>query len=239
MQSLQENTLNMNKFALVGKDISHSRSPEVYKKLISPDIQYDLLDYKSESEIPTASELLNRYDGINITSPYKKHFLSQVELTEAASRIGAINCLKKLNGNIIGENTDYLAIVDILKQMQRDYGDLEIIILGDGVMANVTKLALISLGLSFKLLARKQTEDFDQLNLIGYFKLPTARPVVINTCAREFIFHGTIPDRALFWDFNYNFGQHSSTIPAKVHKYVDGLEMLERQAFYAVAFWSK
>lgn len=239
MQNLLENILNMNKFALVGKDISHSRSPEMYMKLISSDVQYDLLDYKSENEIPSASDLLSRYDGINITSPYKKHFLNQVEMTEVASRIGAINCLKKVNGKIVGENTDYLAIVDILKQMQRDYGALEVIILGDGVMANVAKLALISLGLSFKLLSRKLTEDFNQLNLIGSFQLPSARPLVINTCAREFIFHGTIPDRALFWDFNYNFDQHSSIIPGKVHKYVDGLEMLERQAFYAVAFWSK
>lgn len=229
----------MNKFALVGKDISHSRSPEMYRKLISPNVEYDLLDYKSELDIPSAAELLNKYDGINITSPYKKHFLNQVELTPNALEIGAINCLKKENGKIIGENTDYLAIVDILKQMQRDNGDIEVIILGDGVMANVAKVALKNLGLNFKLLSRKQTKDFNQLNLIEHYKQQSAVPVVINTCSREFIFNGIIPDRALFWDFNYNFDQHSLSIPGKVHKYVDGLEMLERQAFYAVAFWSK
>lgn len=240
MRNLPENFLNMNKFALVGKDISHSRSPEMYRKLISPNVHYDLLDYKNEKEIPTAIELLNLYDGINITSPYKKHFLNQVELTSSAQEIGAINCLKKdKNGKIIGENTDYLAILDILKQMQKDYGEIEVIILGDGVMANVTKIALKNLSLMYKILSRKQTKDFDQLNLVDHFHSPTALPVVINTCAREFVFNGIIPNRALFWDFNYNFGHHFSSIPGKVHKYVDGLEMLEQQAFYAVAFWSK
>lgn len=240
MQNSRENILNMNKFALIGKDISHSRSPEMYRKLISPNVQYDLLDYKSEDEIPSATQLLNIYDGINITSPYKKHFLNQVELTKAAQEIGAINCLKKdKSGKIIGENTDYLAILDILKQMQKDSGEIEVIILGDGVMANVAKIALKNLGLICKVLSRKQTKDFNQLNLIDHFQSPTALPVVINTCAREFIFNGIIPNRALFWDFNYNFSQHSSQIPGKVHKYVDGLEMLEQQAFYAVAFWSK
>lgn len=233
-----ESILNMNKFALVGKNISHSRSPEMYRKLISPDVEYDLLDYQSELEIPTAAELLSKYDGINITSPYKKHFLNQVELTPIAKEIGAINCLKNKDGKLFGENTDYLAIVDILKDMQDKHGEIEVIILGDGVMANVAKTALIHLNLKFKVLSRKQTEDFNQLNLIKHFQVTTARPVVINTCAREFIFNGTIPDTALFWDFNYNFDQHSASIPGKVYKYVDGLEMLERQAFYAVAFWS-
>lgn len=229
----------MHKFALIGKDISHSRSPEMYRKLISNSISYDLLDYENEQDIPSAETLLNFYDGINITSPYKKHFIGQVELTAAAREIGAINCLKKENGKIIGENTDYLAVIEILQHVQRDYGEIEIIILGDGVMASVSKLALKKLGLGHKVLSRKQTENFNQLNLVKHFQRPAALPFVINTCAREFIFNGIIPSRALFWDFNYNFGPHLTFLSGKVHKYVDGLEMLERQAFYAVAFWSK
>lgn len=231
-------TLKMNKLALVGKNISHSRSAEMYRKLISPDVKYDLLDYQSDLEIPTAVDLLEKYDGINITSPYKKHFLNQVELTPIAKEVSAINCLKKKDGKLFGENTDYFAIVEILKDVQNKYGELEVIVLGDGVMANVVKVALVNLDLKFKVLSRKSTKDFNQLNLIKYFQVNSILPVVINTCAREFIFNGIIPSTALFWDFNYNFDQHSSSIPGKVYKYVDGLEMLERQAFYAVAFWS-
>lgn len=223
----------------MGKDISHSRSPEMYRKLISPGICYDLLDYQNESDIPSATDLLSKYDGINITSPYKKHFLNQVELSSIAKEIGAINCLKAKEGRFFGENTDYLAVVDILKEMQQAYGEIEVIILGDGVMANVTKIALANLKLNYKVLSRSKTKDLNQLNLNSHFQATSSRPVVINTCAREYVFNGIIPNTALFWDFNYSFEQHSVSLPSKVYKYVDGLEMLERQAFYAVAFWSR
>ena len=122
--------------------------------------------------------------------------------------------------------------------MQIKYGKIEVVILGDGVMANVTKHALSNLDLSFKTLSRKENKDFNQLNLVKYFINLSALPIVINTCAREFMFNGIIPKAALFWDFNYNFEQHLTSIPDKVFKYVDGLEMLELQALYAVTFWS-
>ncbi len=115
MQIWRESILKMNRFALIGKDISHSRSPEMYRKLISQDIMYDLLDYCNESEIPSAAKLLNQYDGINITSPYKKHFIAQVELSAIAKEIGAINCLKMREGRLFGENTDYFSVFEILK----------------------------------------------------------------------------------------------------------------------------
>ena len=228
----------MNKLALVGKDISHSRSPEMYKKLISSNVQYDLLDYQDSLEIPTAIELLKIYDGINITSPYKKYFLNQIELTPIAKKIGAINCLKKYEDKVVGENTDYFAIVEILKALQEKYGEIDVVILGDGVTSNVTKLALDNLNFKFNIFSRRLTNRFDQLNLNEYYHSSKKLPVVINTCSREYVFNGSIPRNALFWDFNYNFMPHSTSIPDKVYKYMDGLEMLERQAFYAVTFWS-
>lgn len=235
---MHEIILSMNKYALVGKNISHSLSPEIYRKLISLDVEYDLLDYENEFEIPSAAILLNEYNGINITSPYKKHFLEQSENSAISKKIGAINCMKIKSGRIIGENTDYFAVVDILKKMKNEYGEVEIVILGDGVMANVAKIALGDLNLKFSILSRKVTKDFNQLNLAKCFQKKTALPLVINTCARDFIFNGTLPIETVFWDFNYNFSQHSTSLPKRVFKYIDGLDMLERQAFYAVSFWS-
>lgn len=234
----RENILNMNKFALIGRDISHSRSPEMYRKLISPAVVYDLLDYSSPTEIPTAEKLFDQYDGINITSPYKKHFIDSVELTKNAKEIGAINCLKKSGNKIIGENTDYLAIVDIIKELIQKHSSLEIVILGDGVMSNVVQVALKNLSLEAKLLSRKLTDSFSQLNLNQVFTEKNKVPLVINTCAREYVFSGSLPANSLFWDFNYNFPQHSQQFFHKTENYFDGLDMLERQAFYAVAFWS-
>ncbi|MBC7713936.1 MAG: hypothetical protein H7177_11390 [Rhizobacter sp.] len=228
----------MNKFALVGKEISHSRSPEMYRKLISPNVEYDLLDYKESSDIPKAKTLLSQYDGINITSPYKKHFLEEIELTTNAREIGAVNCLKRSGDKIIGENTDYLAIVDILKEMVKENSALDVVVLGDGVMSKVVQVAMKNLKLDSQILSRKLTKNFHKINLNSYFHPQNGIPLVINTCAREYVFTGELPGNSFFWDFNYNFPQHSHHLFHKIQKYFDGLNMLERQAFYAVAFWS-
>lgn len=236
---MRENILNMNKFALVGKDISHSKSPEMYRKLISPSVEYDLLDYKDSDEIPTAKELLSKYDGINITSPYKKHFIQEVVSTKVAQQVGAINCLKRRGDLIIGENTDYFAVIDILEALIKKYQILEVVILGDGVMSKVAQVALENLGLTSLIVSRKLSESFDQLNLNEYFHINKQVPLIINTCAREYVFKGELPRNSIFWDFNYDFPLHLQYISPRVQHYFDGLDMLERQAIYAVSFWSK
>lgn len=228
----------MNKLALIGKNIQHSKSPEIYRKIISPHIIYDLLDYETELKLPTAIELLRIYDGINITSPYKEHFLNQVELSSNAKKLGAINCLKKIGNKIIGENTDYLAILDILREFQHKHGKLKVVILGDGVMSKVTISALSFLGYDFEVLSRKKTKNFDQLDLEIYFSNQNNQPLVINTCSRDYIFSGKIDERAIFWDFNYDFSPHTSSLSAIVKQYLDGYSMLFKQAEYALAFWS-
>ena len=93
--------------------------------------------------------------------------------------MGAINCLKKGKDKIWGENTDYLAIFDILKDLQIKYGQLEVVILGDGVMSVIAQQALKNLQLPFHLLSRKLTKDFNQLNLNDYFNEKNARPLVV------------------------------------------------------------
>jgi shikimate dehydrogenase len=181
----------MKKLALVGKKIQHSKSPEIYRKLIGADIQYDLLDFQKAEDIPTAKNLLEIYDGISITSPYKKHFLPQVELTKQAEVLGAINCLKSSSGIIYGENTDFLAIQNIITGMIKKYHYLNIIILGDGVMSDVTRHALaIFDNVSVKVFSRKTVERFDRLNLTDIFNsnfLNGNQNLVINTCLRDFI----------------------------------------------------
>lgn len=231
----------MIKLALLGKDIQHSRSPEIYQRLLVNKIQYDLLDYANPCAIPKLEDLFKVYNGISITSPYKKHFLDQVLLTEQAAKLGAINCIKQGSDGFIGENTDYLAIVDITQKLKLKYSGLQAIVLGDGVMSKVVQVALKELGVDFKLYARKTTVNLDQINLTKIFNTEFkmwGQKIVINTCAREFVFKGEIDRQTIFWDFNYNFTPHSHFLPAQTLHYMDGMEMLELQAIHALSFWS-
>ena len=231
----------MKKLALIGKNIQHSKSPDLYRSMLGNDIQYDLLDFSKEEDIPTAKELLTIYDGISITSPYKKHFIPEIQLTNQAEAIGAINCLRKEAGIIYGENTDFYAIKDIVDSFKKKYTNLNIIILGDGVMSNVTQNVLSNSGIDFKVFSRKHSEHFDQLNISEIFAKELQnkyQQLVINTCSRDFVFQGQIDMDTIFWDYNYNFGQFSPTVSTQVKQFMDGLNMLELQARYALLFWS-
>lgn len=222
------------KLALIGKNISHSKSPEMYKKILS-DVDYSLLDYQHESEIPSLLTLFEKFEGISITSPYKQSFNKQVELVGVAKELQAINCVRLKNNKLQGTNTDYSAIVDILKELNNKYGNLDVVILGDGVMANVTGLALRGLKISYRQFSRKLTDGFSMLKKIE--NLNVGRLLIINCCARDYISNIELKSSDIFWDFNYNFKAHQEKYTSKC-TYLDGLDMLFRQAVYAVTFWS-
>lgn len=232
----------MIKLALVGKNIKHSMSPELYRRLLNGNVQYDLLDYKDASEIPTAASLLKKYKGISITSPYKKHFLNEVTLSNDVSSLGAINCIGLKDDVLIGENTDYQAIFKIVSNWIEKYKLLSIIILGDGVMSNITKLVLDNFSaVKYISCSRKTTESFTRLNTPQLFldaTLTTGQRIIINTCSREYEFKGVVDKDTIFWDFNYCFSPHLQYFANSTEQYVDGLSMLELQARYALSFWS-
>ncbi len=231
----------MLKLALIGKDIQHSLSPAIYHKYLGDSLKYDLLDFENEEIIPSPSDLLAEYNGVSITSPFKKCFINKVKLTANAESLGAINCLGIIDGEIVGENTDYLAILDILINFKKQYEDLFVVVLGDGVMSKVTIVALMKLKIPFKVLSRKMVDDFTHVNLsesIDKSGTFNSQKLIINTCSRDFIFQGEIDSHAIFWDYNYKFDLHARVLSPKIKQYCDGEAMLELQARYALAFWS-
>lgn len=220
----------MLRLGLIGKNISHSRSPEMYGRLIHEKFSYDLLDFIEESLIPSLEDLSVKYDGLNITAPYKKHFLSEVELSQQARELNAINCLKFVDGKAFGENTDYLAILKLLPNFLNS--EPKIKILGDGAMANVVIHALNEMRLTYQQFSRKKSVDFYQLNF------NENNVLVINCCGRDYLYKGQLSLNSHFWDLNYNSPDQSKIITNTGAKYSDGLELLELQALYAVQFWS-
>lgn len=211
----------MIKLALIGRNISHSRSQEVYESLLGKKISYDLLDYPSAEFIPSADKLLSEYIGVSITSPYKKHFLEEVQLTAKVQELGSINCLYKHEGKIYGANTDYIALEALFPKVRFK----SIALLGDGSMSKLCQNFLKSKGLVFDLYTRQTTLGLSQLDLNNY-------ELVINCCSREFLYEGTLKGQTLFWDMNYNL-KH----PGFIENYQDGLEFLRVQAQKALVFW--
>lgn len=224
----------MIKLALLGKDIQHSKSPEMYKKIYQREINYKFYDHSNSSSIPSLEEIFSEVQGLSITAPYKEHFLNSVEIEPSIVPLKAINCIKSDNGKFYGTNTDYTAVIEILDEL--DFQNKEIIILGSGAMARITKIYLDSINTKYVQISRKQHGDISEVNITD-FKKTDKEALVINSCARVYNFKGTLPEKTTFWDYNYSHS-HNKNYISKHANYIDGLDLLFRQAIHATKFWN-
>ncbi len=229
------------KLGLLGYPITHSLSPKLYQTFLESELEsYELFSYPNPSDVPALSYFASKLDGLNITAPYKKHFIKQIEIhSSLVKTIGAINCLAfPADGRIVGTNTDVLAVVEILKNYLTNYPALNIILLGDGVMANVTKLVAADLKISLSQFSRKTHPDLSRLDIASLKKNDT-QTLIINSCSRDFIFQGPLSGDEIFWDYNYSFLPHQNSLPSQVKTYQDGQEMLNLQAKASIKFWKE
>lgn len=226
----------MIKLGLIGKDISHSKSKQMYQDILDTEVDYHLLDYGDGEDIPSLTSLFDLgFNGLSVTYPYKKQFLDAINIEDEKVRdLKAVNCLKLSNGIVEATNTDYLAAKHLLNTKYKSF--THFIILGSGNMANVFKLALEEVGLSYKILSRKSDGDLNQLNYSEIVGSVSRETVIINCCSREFIFLASLPEGVTFWDMNYSFMEHAS-IQTKGVNYIEGLDLLKWQAKFALSFW--
>jgi len=218
------------RLGLIGKNISHSQSPRIYKELLGPDIIYDLIDVPDLESLPSIHELAKVYDGLNITAPYKKSYLKEVLIEDSVQDLHAINTIS-FGDKIKGTNTDYFGVKTILER----YQGFDIILLGNGSMAHVTLKVMKELKLTIlDHFYRLKDGEIFQLDLSGFTQ---EKLLIINSCSRSFSFVGKLPPQAIFLDYNYNFTPHQGLKSQLI--YQDGLELLQLQAEAAVNFWKR
>ncbi len=221
--------------ALVGREIAHSRSPEIYQKLLKK-VSYKLLDYQERNSIPDLKNLFEKYDllGLNITSPYKSHFFDQVNVANTSfKKLGLINCIKKVDKGFLATNTDFLAVREILDRFIEE-GYKHFVLLGNGAMAKITLNILDKLCLDFNIsylqYFRKKNGPIDELDFKN--ESINGKMLIINSCSRNFVFRGTLPKNSYFWDYNYSHIPHQR----QFKNYIDGYELLLLQGIYALKF---
>lgn len=227
------------KLGLLGYPITHSLSPKLYQQLLGDKLtSYELFSYSEKREIPSLGFFQQRLDGLNITSPYKTHFIGKIKiLSPLVEKIGAVNTLAFTGEDVFATNTDLLAVEEILKRYLGQNANLELIILGDGVMGQMTSLVADTLKIPYRQFSRKKTPDLEQLDFSQLTK-ENCQILVVNACSRAFRFQGKFRGNELFWDYNYNFPAHEHII-SQVKSYSNGQEMLELQARAAVNFWKE
>lgn len=221
------------KLALVGCQIQSSLSPRIYQELSNNQVEYKLIDIPLDSEVPKLQNIFNHYhlDGLSITAPFKKNFMSEALVLGDWPSINAVR--KKIRGNkTIYEaiNTDELAIRDIWPEIVSCYGDRPIQILGDGAMSEIVNNIFGDKVIG--VFSRKKCNlksDAISHNLSG--------SIIINTCLKSYIFPRLIGNNYIIWDLNYGSDKNRIYCSDQGIPYIDGLSLLRRQAKYAYDFF--
>lgn len=222
-----------NKFALIGKNISHSKSKSVYSSLLKTNLlSYSLLDYESEFDLPNLKDLAQKYKQISVTAPYKKFIYTKMDIvSKQIKEYESVNCFKLVNGKLVGTNTDLLAIDEILSELIKNNFQ-KILVLGNGSMSKIVQSLLNKYEFKFEVLSRKN----NKLNFLN--ESIQENSLIINTCLREYSPNIDTNFNISFWDLNYNQPYKDKMISTKNLNYFDGNRMLMLQAKYALSFWN-
>ncbi len=137
-------------FAVVGKPILHSKSPEMHNaafKALGIDAVYTRLAAESAEEALETAKAIG-IDGLNITSPFKEDFAKLVTLDETVKKLGAVNTVLLRQNKSVGYNTDPKGVVGALKSRGISLAGKKAVVLGGGGAAKAAALGLISVGAS-------------------------------------------------------------------------------------------
>lgn len=145
---------------LLGEHLGHSYSPQIHALLGS-------YEYKLYEKAPDEVESFiknGKWDGINVTIPYKKVAASLCdELSDIARKFGSANTLVRKNGKIYGYNTDYYGFMSMVERSEMSVNGKKAIVFGSGG-ASVTVCAVLeTLGAGVTVISRSGEDNYTNL----------------------------------------------------------------------------
>ena len=133
-------------FAVTGKPVFHSRSPQLFNSLfraIEIDAVYTRLAAASAEEALTTAKAI-KLSGLNVTSPFKEEVIRFLDsIDKHASEIKAVNCVVNRGNKYSGYNTDFIGAVRALEKNGIDPENKEVVILGAGGAARAAAYGLV------------------------------------------------------------------------------------------------
>lgn len=158
----------MRRFGLVGKSLQHSFSKQYFsdkfqaKQLL--DCIYDNFEFASVDEILPKLHSIEDLVGFNVTFPYKEGILSKLDkVAEEARSIGAVNCVKRINGQYVGFNTDVYGFSQSIKPFL-DNTHERALILGTGGASKAAAYVLKTLGVDVFFVSRDKSRSGADFN---------------------------------------------------------------------------
>jgi shikimate dehydrogenase len=203
------------------------------------------------------------FRGGNLTMPHKVAIVPLLDdLTESARLMGAVNCWKRQNDRLIGENTDGKGFLQSLRTLVDPAGK-RFVVLGAGGAARAIAVELGLAGAAEVVVVNRSIDRGQELaNLLndkvhvparfvvwdGNFHLPEATDVLVNATsigigdpqARAPIALDTLRPRLIVADVIVNPSESRLLREAKAQecRTLDGMGMLVNQAAIAFRIWT-
>lgn len=242
----------MDKYGLLGKNISYSFSRSYFSKKFEQlglEATYENFDLPEIFKIREVIENNKDLKGLNVTIPYKEQILPFLnELDRTAAEIGAVNTIKiSKNGFLKGYNTDYFGFVESIKPFLQDHHK-KALILGTGGASKAVAYGLKNLHIEGRYVSRRASEisiSYEQLSeeimqehqvIVNCTPLGTSP----NTSEYPAVPVDFINEKHVVFDLIYNPSQTKlmQLASEKGATTVNGLRMLELQAERAWEIWN-
>ncbi|WP_462150495.1 shikimate dehydrogenase [Pseudoalteromonas xiamenensis] len=254
----------MDKYAVVGNPIKHSKSPMIhtlFAQQLGDALTYEPILAPIEAfEKTLHSFFVSGGLGVNVTLPFKEEAYQCVDvLTERAKLAGAVNTIKQLSdGSLLGDNTDGAGLVADLRRHGVKLQNSTILLLGAGGAARGAIYPLLKEGVSTVHIANRTAQKADHLALhfraygsvtsSGLNEIPDAHYDVIINASSSSVTGDALPIDSRFieqascaYDMFYQNELTSFLSRARECndqiRCVDGLGMLVGQAAEAYLLW--
>jgi len=225
----------------------HSRSPQIFNSLFNYfDLNADYLciSVDAEEEILKTAQSLN-LSGFNITSPFKQSIMKHLDDIDEPSRaIEAVNTVSVKNGKFLGYNTDFIGVIDSLKNHGIRFKNARAAVLGAGGAARAAAYSLLKSGAErVVLINRTEEKAKNAARKLGCEHTPIAKAKEVIRNSDLLI--SCIPSRQnkikpdylkeglIVLDANYQAPHLLQAARAKGCRTIDGREWLIYQAFPA------
>lgn len=242
----------MKKYGLIGYPLTHSFSKKYFsekfnRELIS-NVTYELFPIEN---IGLLLDLLNAepmLHGLNVTIPYKQEVMQFLDvLSPVVKEINACNCIKIVEGKLIGFNTDVIGFEKSLKKKLKIHHN-QAIILGTGGAAKAVEYVLRKNGISYLQVSRNKSET-----AISYEELTpeiiSTHNLIVNTTPLGMypaiddapaIPYGAISSSHYLFDLVYNPAETVFLKKGRIHgaDTENGADMLVDQAEASWEIWN-
>lgn len=178
---MEKGTKNKAVYGLIGRNISYSFSAKYFNDRFSKEnlkAQYVNFDISDLTELQSVFKTAH-LKGCNVTIPYKTAIIKHLDrLDLEATAIGAVNCLKFEEEEIVGYNTDAFGFTQSLKQQLRSSDQAALVLGASGGAAKAIIHALNALSIKVITVSRSGLSDFTYETLTS--NLVKETPLIIN-----------------------------------------------------------